>query len=47
MLKTKTKSASTGLTWKHKIGYALGDAGGCLTFVIIGKFFFIPLYNKV
>lgn len=39
MLKTKTKSANTGLTWKHKIGYALGDAGGCLTFVIIGKFF--------
>ena len=39
MFKTKTKSASTGLTWKHKIGYGLGDAGGCLTFVIMGKYF--------
>lgn len=39
MLKTKTTSSSGGLTMKHKIGYALGDAGGCMTFVIIGKFF--------
>ena len=39
MFKTKTKAASSGLTMKHKIGYALGDAGGCMTFVIIGKFF--------
>ena len=30
---------TSGLTMKHKIGYALGDAGGCMTFVIIGKFF--------
>ena len=39
MLKNKTTSSSGGLTMKHKIGYALGDAGGCMTFVIIGKFF--------
>ena len=36
---TKAKNNSSSLTWKHKIGYGLGDAGGCLTFVIIGKFF--------
>ena len=39
MSKTTVKSQSTGLSLKHKIGYALGDAGGCMTFVIIGKFF--------
>ena len=38
MTKTKTK-AQGGLTLKHKIGYALGDAGGCMTFLIMGKFF--------
>ena len=38
MLKTKAKT-SEGLSLKHKIGYALGDAGGCMTFLIMGKFF--------
>lgn len=38
MAKTKTIS-SGGLSMRHKIGYALGDAGGCMTFVVIGKFF--------
>ncbi len=27
-----------GITLKDKIGYALGDTGGCLTFGIIGSF---------
>ncbi len=27
------------LTIFHKIGYGLGDAGGCLTFVFMGKYF--------
>ena len=36
----KTKSASpSGLTMKHKIGYGLGDAGGCMTFAIMGSTF--------
>ena len=29
MAKTKTPS---GLSMKHKIGYACGDLGGCMTF---------------
>lgn len=36
---SNTKAKDSSLTWKHKIGYGLGDAGGCLTFVIMGKFF--------
>ena len=39
MLKTKTKASSSGLTWKHKIGYSLGDAGGCMTFAIMDVLF--------
>ena len=39
MLKTKTKAASTGLTMKHKVGYALGDAGGCMTFALMDGIF--------
>ena len=39
MTKTMTIPETKALTWKHKIGYGLGDAGGCMTFVIIGKFF--------
>ena len=27
------------LTLKGKIGYGLGDAGGCLTFVLMGSIF--------
>ena len=37
--KKKRKFSVKPLSWKHKIGYGLGDAGGCMTFVIIGKFF--------
>ena len=33
--KAKTK---TGLTFKHKLGYGLGDAGGCMTFAIMGTY---------
>lgn len=25
-----------GLTWKHKVGYAMGDLGGCMTFGLMG-----------
>lgn len=38
MAKTKTEKTS-GLTLKHKIGYGLGDAGGCMTFAIMGSTF--------
>lgn len=38
MAKTKANGAS-GLTLKHKIGYGLGDAGGCMTFAIMGSTF--------
>lgn len=30
---TTTKS---GLSLKHKIGYAMGDLGGCMTFALMG-----------
>lgn len=30
MLKTKAKASGGGLTMKHKIGYALGDADGAI-----------------
>ena len=36
---TKTKKDSSGLTLKHKIGYGLGDAGGCMSFAIMGSTF--------
>ena len=36
MSKDKTKS---GLTFKHKLGYGLGDAGGCMTFAVMGSTF--------
>ena len=39
MNKLKSKAPSTGLTLKHKIGYGLGDAGGCMTFAIMGSTF--------
>lgn len=35
---TETKKTS-GLTLKHKIGYGLGDAGGCMTFAVMGSTF--------
>lgn len=34
----KTKKASS-LSIKHKFGYGLGDAGGCMTFAIMGSTF--------
>ena len=39
MLKTKKKASSGGLTFKHKFGYALGDAGGCMTFALMDGIF--------
>ena len=40
MFKLKQKSQpSTGLTFKHKVGYALGDAGGCMTFALMDAVF--------
>lgn len=36
MTKTKNK---TGLTLKHQIGYGLGDAGGCMSFALMGSTF--------
>lgn len=32
------KNTTTGLTWKHKVGYALGDLGGCMTFALMGAY---------
>ena len=28
----------SGLTMKHKIGYAMGDMGGCMTFALMGAY---------
>ena len=33
------KKPENGLTWGHKIGYGLGDAGGCMTFALMGSHF--------
>lgn len=33
------KKPSGGLTMKHKVGYGLGDAGGCMTFALMGSTF--------
>lgn len=35
----KDKKVSSGLTLKNKIGYGLGDAGGCMSFAIMGSTF--------
>lgn len=32
------KSKTGGLTWKHKVGYAMGDLGGCMTFALMGSY---------
>ncbi len=32
-----TNTVST-LTWKHKVGYGLGDLGGCMTFALMGSY---------
>lgn len=34
-----SKSNATGLTMKHKVGYGLGDAGGCMTFALMTGIF--------
>jgi len=34
-----SKTNSTGLTFKHKLGYGLGDAGGCMTFALMTGIF--------
>lgn len=39
MIKKKNKTVRPDLTLKHKIGYGLGDAGGCMTFAIMGSTF--------
>ena len=39
MAKNNVKAPKNGLTFKHKFGYALGDAGGCMTFAIMGSTF--------
>lgn len=33
------KTQTSGLTLKHKIGYGLGDAGGCMTFALMTGMF--------
>ena len=33
------KKEKTGLRMKHKVGYALGDAGGCMTFALMSGMF--------
>ncbi len=30
------KGMDKGLTWKHRVGYAAGDAGGVLTLILVG-----------
>ena len=39
MTETKKVKSASGLTLKHKIGYGLGDAGGCMTFALMGSTF--------
>ena len=34
-----SQKVKTGLTMKHKVGYGLGDAGGCMTFALMGTTF--------
>ena len=38
-MKTKAEKTTSGLSTKHKIGYGLGDAGGCMTFALMGSTF--------
>ena len=32
-----SKTTSSSLTLRHKIGYAMGDLGGCMTFALMGS----------
>ena len=38
MAKDPTAAPKNSLTFKHKIGYALGDMGGCMTFALMGAY---------
>ena len=38
MAKDIAKASQNELTWKHKIGYAAGDAGGVMTLVLVGSY---------
>lgn len=38
MEKSGTTAPKSGLTWKHKVGYAMGDLGGCMTFALMGAY---------
>ncbi len=33
----EAKTKKSGLTMKHKVGYAMGDLGGCMTFALMGS----------
>ena len=37
--KSMSKKKTSGLTIKHKVGYGLGDAGGCMTFALMTGMF--------
>ena len=39
MFGKRTPAVQGGLSARHKIGYGLGDAGGCMTFAIMGSTF--------
>lgn len=36
---SKEPKPKTALTLKNKIGYGLGDLGGCMTFALMGTYF--------
>lgn len=38
MAKEIAKASQNELTWKHKIGYAAGDAGGVMTLVLVSSY---------
>ncbi len=38
MAKETAAAPKSALTWKHKVGYGLGDLGGCMTFALMGSY---------
>lgn len=38
MAKAGSSAPKNSLTWKHKVGYAMGDLGGCMTFALMGAY---------
>ena len=36
-----SESKKGKLTFKHKLGYSLGDAGGCMTFALMASMFLL------